>query len=937
MIVTALQTKILVAYVGVLFCANLLGGVITVLLESDHVSSTTDTVSVTMTDRQLANLGERLNSLLNTSDTFFQQLVNDVDYQHTYAFGVFNESFPVPIVSFYDNFNVMDYPSPAPADVDTAGTSMYSSFWYKDQDPDTNPNLNKSSLLDNSHGPMVRSNPAYVGMYMGFEDGLWRHFPYRDVGEDLEGDSYVCTDTGVTVTGYDPRCRGWYVLAENSPLTTQFTSPYEDASTGEVLITLARAVTIDSSLAGVVGADISLDAMAEIISAATVLESGYSYLCDNQKQLIVHPDIIDSNIIYTIEELEFEPYMESDIIFFDNLLTQSVFEGEKGQTSFNKGSDTWYVSYGPVPDTPYYLLMVVPEAEVVEPATDVETYADSSINGAITIIIILLVAVLVVGTFFAHHLSRLITGPVIVFTKVLSDIADMKMGNEEMGGSSSNDFDEVDDLRGKISNLFMAIKFSTDAYYKSDYDAALSFLQQVEDMFVVIDQKRALGVVYNNRGNILRKHVGDADGFQSSLVYLEKAIGIMRGYCDKANSDLKEAEQAGNDDAVGELMASIAVFDKILASRLSNLGDCFRVAHRLEEAQKAFHESLDLYQKQEDFQGVLQVKGNVGLLKLDRGDADGALREFMEAHEMADNRFQQDVNYTSVAAVQFSSMNLGAFYYKSACRFPRRSPERMHTVEQALSFFYYALTVCDRVHRTVQMQCLFTLAEIYRHEYDDAGNLAINTLCGMYPEFSKEIASVGGVTNINFLIDVSASMWGSRIKATVSVLLDIINTKMKTGDGLSMDSFAKELNCVVLPTTVGPQNINEIINAVKNLVPSCTVGRTHCYVSLLQMAKKLVAKSPHGPHFIVMLTDGEDNERKTKPEEVKEYFNKHDIKLIVVSVGVDEEKVVSVLRYLSTDPAYYVKAGADSSSITDALKKGFDIAVSAGHVSMEAL
>lgn len=452
MIASALQTKIFISYVGVLFIATLIGGLVTILSESEHVDSTTVSVSDTLTDNELSSLQERLTTITLTTSALFGQMVGDLTYAHDYAVTVFSNGFPVE--SYYTNYDVTTTPVPA---LDANGINSEYSFWYKDTDKSDNPHLDNSSLLDNSHGTIFRANPAYAGIYMGYEyGGLWRHFPYMDVAESLETKTYVCSYNGVQVTGYDPRCRGWYYAAKNNRLDTRFSSPYEDASTERVMITLSRAVELgddDPSLLGVVASDVTLDSLGEIVLAATILDDGYTYLCDGQKQLVVHPDIEDPNLVYSVESLEF-PTGGADAAAFDKLLDEHVLEGETGQTLFEKDGEPWYVTYGPVSGTPYFALMVVPEANVVEPAVTVEAYSSVSIAALVGIVCIVLAVVLVVGSLLAHRFSAMITAPVLVFTRVLSDIKDIKLNSDGSGGAdleeNGDDFDEVSNLRSKI-------------------------------------------------------------------------------------------------------------------------------------------------------------------------------------------------------------------------------------------------------------------------------------------------------------------------------------------------------------------------------------------------------------------------------------------------------------------------------------------------------
>lgn len=107
-----------------------------------------------------------------------------------------------------------------------------------------------------------------------------------------------------------------------------------------------------------------------------------------------------------------------------------------------------------------------------------------------------------------------------------------------------NDFHEINHLQGKIHNLFLAVKFSTSAYHSNDFETALAYLMEVEEMFVKINQQRALGVIYNNRGNILRRQcesLGGEPDYSEALASFVLAVGNMRTYVKSAT----EAAEAG--------------------------------------------------------------------------------------------------------------------------------------------------------------------------------------------------------------------------------------------------------------------------------------------------------------------------------------------------------------------------------------------------------
>ncbi|MDF9620982.1 methyl-accepting chemotaxis protein McpA [Pseudomonas entomophila] len=90
--------------------------------------------------------------------------------------------------------------------------------------------------------------------------------------------------------GYDPRQRPWYsqAVAANQ---TMLTPPYQ-AAVGGLVVTIAMPVKAKSSgeLIGVVGGDLSLNTLVDIINAVDFGGIGHAFLVDRNGQVIVSPD-----------------------------------------------------------------------------------------------------------------------------------------------------------------------------------------------------------------------------------------------------------------------------------------------------------------------------------------------------------------------------------------------------------------------------------------------------------------------------------------------------------------------------------------------------------------------------------------------------------------------------------------------------------------------
>ena len=112
----------------------------------------------------------------------------------------------------------------------------------------------------------LTSTFAYT--YLGAQDGSFTMRPEDEMPAD-----------------YDPRTRPWYKDAVSAGGST-LTEPYVDAATGNLIITIAT----PASNAGVVGGDLSLNTLVEIINALDFDGIGYAFLVSADGKILVHPN-----------------------------------------------------------------------------------------------------------------------------------------------------------------------------------------------------------------------------------------------------------------------------------------------------------------------------------------------------------------------------------------------------------------------------------------------------------------------------------------------------------------------------------------------------------------------------------------------------------------------------------------------------------------------
>ncbi len=86
---------------------------------------------------------------------------------------------------------------------------------------------------------------------------------------------------------FDSTTRVWY---QNALATDDVTvsSPYVDFRTGDVTITISKAIKKGGSLIGVIGSDIYINNLIEIISRLDLGESSYGFLVDGDGNIVTH-------------------------------------------------------------------------------------------------------------------------------------------------------------------------------------------------------------------------------------------------------------------------------------------------------------------------------------------------------------------------------------------------------------------------------------------------------------------------------------------------------------------------------------------------------------------------------------------------------------------------------------------------------------------------
>ncbi|MFN2744031.1 MULTISPECIES: methyl-accepting chemotaxis protein TlpB [unclassified Bacillus (in: firmicutes)] len=116
-----------------------------------------------------------------------------------------------------------------------------------------------------------KQNPDVELVFTGSNESIYAQYPNAPLPD-----------------GYDPVERDWYKQAVEKKGETIVTEPYESASTGHMVVTIAKQ-TKDGS--GVVALDMNIDKLIEAANSINIGKTGHAFILSNDKNYIADPEI----------------------------------------------------------------------------------------------------------------------------------------------------------------------------------------------------------------------------------------------------------------------------------------------------------------------------------------------------------------------------------------------------------------------------------------------------------------------------------------------------------------------------------------------------------------------------------------------------------------------------------------------------------------------
>ncbi|MBA6064182.1 methyl-accepting chemotaxis protein [Pseudomonas mosselii] len=237
----------------------------------------------------------------------------------------------------------------------------------------------------------IAQYPQNTGTLLG-QNALTSSFQTIYLGQP-DGTFTVRPDTKMP-DGYDPRVRPWYKDGLNANGTI-LTEPYIDMATNELVISI---ISTASRSVGVVGGDLALDGLVQIINSLNFGGMGYAFLVNDQGKILVHPD--KNLVMKSLSDLfpQNTPRLASN-------LTEVTLNGETRLLTFTpvKGlpSANWYIGLSVDKDKAFSMLSTFRTSAVI----------------ATLVAVVIIIALL-------GLLIRVLMQPLHTMTRAMSNIAE---------------------------------------------------------------------------------------------------------------------------------------------------------------------------------------------------------------------------------------------------------------------------------------------------------------------------------------------------------------------------------------------------------------------------------------------------------------------------------------------------------------------------------
>lgn len=221
--------------------------------------------------------------------------------------------------------------------------------------------------------------------------------------------------------GIDVNTRAWYQMAKENPNQSCVTAAYVDTVTGGLVVTVSRGIYNGSTMVGVIGMDISLDALVKELSTLTIGETGYLTVYDSAGAILYHPD---SSLQMTLM---------TDVGYSNNMLTALSANAFAHAMEYTRKGIEYCGSVRYIESTGWNVLACMPYKEFNQEVSIAKTI----VNASFGLCLVILTAIIVV-------VALAITTPIKTLNIAVGKLAEGNL-DVEVNSKSQNEIGQLAD------------------------------------------------------------------------------------------------------------------------------------------------------------------------------------------------------------------------------------------------------------------------------------------------------------------------------------------------------------------------------------------------------------------------------------------------------------------------------------------------------------
>ena len=357
----------------------------------------------------------------------------------------------------------------------------------------------------------------------------------------VKNNQVMQSNGNITDDSFDITGRIWYQLLEQNPGVSILTPAYEDATTGALVVTAATPYTDASgNIIGVVGIDLSLDALMDYFSQIKIGETGYITVYDSDQNIIYHPD--RSILMSNLSDLQYSDNMKT---LLENRQSSDIVKYQRNGMNYYGG--TRFISL-------YYwtVLACMPGSEYQQETTII--FAILAIGFLLCILITALICL---------FRTRALVKPLKAIGQTAENFAKGKLDadisrrtNDEIGDleeifaatqvNLKNIISDIAVVLQGISNKDLTVK--TTATYQGDFVAIRDSLQGITTAMndAMIQVRAAASQVDAGASQVSNGAQALAQGTTEQASSVEELSATAQEISDKINHTAQRAEAAKN-------------------------------------------------------------------------------------------------------------------------------------------------------------------------------------------------------------------------------------------------------------------------------------------------------------------------------------------------------------------------------------------------------